>query len=165
MLTNQDIMNLIGTPKIIGARSPANAYRQEHGHKRCDIDLQATSDNSKKFEVFIRQNDKFIENFSIGLRYQTGDSNLRTITFTRYNGPHGESSRNSEGHYAKPHTHRITASEIASGSTQPQERHREITDRYSKYEQGLQVFFTDIGVTNYEVYFPELLQRRLFNGD
>ena len=63
MLTNQDIMNLIGTPKIIGARSPANAYRQEHGHKRCDIDLQATSDNSKKFEVFIRQNDKVHREF------------------------------------------------------------------------------------------------------
>ena len=164
MLTDQDIVNLIRTPKVIGIKTPASAYRQEHGHKRCDMDLQATSDDMKKFVVFIRQNDKFIENFSIGLRYQTGDNDLRTITLTRYNGPHGETSRYSDDHYAKPHIHRITASDIASGSTQPQERHREITDRYMTYQQALRTVFADIGVTNYEAYFPELLQARLFNG-
>ena len=165
MLTDQDIVSLIRIPKTIGTKIPASAYRQEHGHKRCDMDLQATSDDTKKFVVFIRQNDKFIENFSIGLRYQTGDNNLRPITLTRYNGPHGETSRYSDGHYAKPHIHRITASDIASGSTQPQERHREITGRYMTYEQALLSFFADIGVTNYETYFPELLQGRLFNGN
>ena len=110
MLTDQDIVNLIRTPKVIGIKTPASAYRQEHGHKRCDMDLQATSDDMKKFVVFIQQNDKFIENFSIGLRYQTGDNDLRTITLTRYNGPHGETSRYPDDHYAKPHIHRITAS-------------------------------------------------------
>ena len=165
MFTDQEIKNLITTPKTIGSKTPASAYRQENGHKRCDIDLWATSDDTRKFKVFIRQNDKFIENFSIGLRYQTGDINLRTITLTRYNGPHGEMSLNSDGHYIKPHIHRITASEITSGSTQPQERNREITDSYNTYEQALHTFFADIGVTDYETYFPELLQRRLFNGN
>ena len=36
----------------------------------------ATSDDMPKFVVFIRQNDKDIENFSIGLRNQTGDNDL-----------------------------------------------------------------------------------------
>ena len=112
-----------------------------------------------------RQNEKFIENFSIGLRYKTGDDSLGTITLIRYNGPHGETSRSPDGHYNKPHIHRITASEIASGSTQPQECHREITDRYQTYEQALPIFFGDIGVENYKKYFPELLQQSLFNGN
>ena len=164
MLTDQDIVNLIEVPKTIGSKTPARTYRQEYGHKRCDIDLQSTSDDTKKFVVFIRQNEKFIENFSIGLRYQTGDSNLRTITLTRYNGLHGETSRDPDGHCAMPHIHRITASEIESGSTQPQERHRKITDKYGTFEQALLSFFKDTRVTNYRDYFPELLQGRLFNG-
>ena len=57
---------------------------------------------------------------------------------------------------------RITATEIASGNTQPQERDREITNRYSTFEAALVVFFGDIGTINYGVYFPELLQGSLF---
>ena len=167
MLTDQEIVNLISIPKKIVAKEPsaAGAYRQRDRDRRCDLDLQAASDDTKKFSVFIRQSDKLIENFSIGLRYQTGDNDLRTITLCRYNGPHGETSHDADGHYAKPHIHRITASEVESGSTQPQERHREITDRYKTYEQALRTFFADIQATNCKNYFPELFQRRLFNGN
>ena len=49
-------------------------------------------DGSAMFRVFIRQNTNFIENFSIGLLYHTGDRMLRTIALVRYNGPHGETS-------------------------------------------------------------------------
>ena len=165
MLTNNDILHLICVPKTIETRTPAKTYRQESGHKRCDLELQANFDNTNKFEIFIRRNEKFIENYSIGLRYRTGDTNLRTITLTRYNGPHGDNSLDSDGHYAMPHIHRITARGIASGSTQPQVDHREITDRFITYEQALLAFFNDTGVTNYTDYFPELLQGRLFNGN
>ena len=151
-------------PKTIKTRTPAKGYKDEHGHKRCDLDLEASSDNGARFTVFIRQSDEFIENYSIGLRYQTNDRTLGTITLARYNGPHGESSRQPDGHYARPHIHRITANEIASGATQPQERHREITDRYSTFEQALTVFFEDVGATGYQAHFPESLQPRLFNG-
>lgn len=118
--------------------------------------------SDEEFTVFTRQNIVFIENFSIGLRYQTNDPKLGTVTLVRYNGPHGEYSRHPDGHHAVPHIHRITATEIASGSTQPQERDREITDRYSTFETALVVFFADIGAINYGEYFPELLQGRLF---
>ena len=104
------------------------------------------------------------DNFSIGLRYETRDRSLGTITLVRYNGPHGDTSRHPDGHYAKPHIHRITASEIASGSIHPQESHREITDRYATYEQALIVFFNDIATYDHTVYFPGLGQGRLFNG-
>ncbi len=97
----------------------------------------------------------------MGLRYQTNSKALKTITLVRYNGAHGESSRHPDGHYALPHIHRISEQELASGSGDPQERYREITDRYSTYEQALRIFFEDIGVTNYAEYFPEALQPRL----
>ena len=115
------------------------------------------------FAVFIRQILKFAENFSIGLRYRA-DLPLGAITLLRYNGPHGESSRAPDGHYAKPHIHRITQQEINSGSTQPQERDRTITDAYATLEQALWVFFNDAGVSNPDEYFPEIGQLRLSYG-
>ena len=96
------------------------------------------------------------------MRYQTNDRMLGSVTLVRYNGPHGETSRSQDGHYAKPHIHRITAQEIESGSIQPQESHRENTDRYNTLEEALSIFFFDVGVINYSDYFPELLQRSLF---
>jgi hypothetical protein len=164
MLTDQDIQKLIELPKAIVARVPSKGFKEDRGYKRCDLDLLAETDPSTRFAVFIRQNTNFVENFSIGLRYRTDDRSLGTVTLVRYNGPHGEISRDLDGHYAKPHIHRITADEIASGSVQPQESHREITNRYSTYEQALMVFFDDIAISNRGDYFPELLQGRLFNG-
>lgn len=164
MLTDQNIQRLIELPKLIVVKDPSKGFRDDRGYKRCDLDLLDASDSSLKFAVFVRQNTTFVENFSIGLRYQTGDSRLRTITLVRYNGPHGEYSRDPDGHYVSPHIHRITASEIASGSVQPQESDREITSRYNTFEQALMVFFDDVAVSNREDFFPELLQGRLFNG-
>ena len=89
---------------------------------------------------------------------------LGAITLVRYNGPHGESSRAPDGHYAKPHIHRITQQEITSGSTQPQERDRAITDQYATLEQALWVFFNHANVSNHNEYFREIAQMSLFDG-
>ena len=162
MLTDQQIRDLIARPKEIVKKEPVRGYKEENRHKRCDLELETMPSSDHKFTVFTRQNMAFIENFSIGLRYQTNDPKLGTITLVRYNGPHGEYSLHPDGHYAQPHIHRITATEIASGNTQPQERDREITNRYSTFEAALVVFFGDIGTINYGAYFPELLQGSLF---
>ena len=162
-MTDQQIFDLIACPKRIVKRQPVRGYQTGNGHKRCDLDLQAANGRGGTFRVFIRQNTEFIENFSIGLRYQTSDRRLGLITLARYNGPHGESSRAPDGHYALPHIHRITAPEIASGSTQPQEKDREITDRYRTFEQALAIFFADAGVANAGEHFSELQQGRLFS--
>ena len=174
MLSNREIQDLVDLPKVIVDKDPSLGYKEEGRHIRCHLDLLVESDHTSsfvvpvrhlaKFTVFIRQHTKFLENFSIGLRYQTGDKRLGTITLVRYNGPHGEFSLPVDGHFARPHIHRITASELASGSTEPQEHYREITDLYSTFEQALVVFFKDVAMSNYEEYFPELLQPRLFNG-
>ena len=158
MLTDQEIQDLIRSPKEIKEKIPVRGYKEDYGHRRCNLKLESTEDEEAKlFSVFILQNSFFLENFSIGLRYQTNDRMLGSVTLVRYNGPHGETSRSQDGHYAEPHIHRITAGEIESGNIQPQESHREITDRYSTLEEALNIFFSDIGVINYSEYFPELL--------
>lgn len=163
-ITDQEIQDLIRTPKVIVGKTPKLGYKEKEGHRRCDLDLEATSLDSVRFKVFVRQNLRFIENFSIGLRYKIDHPALQTITLVRYNGPHGETSRHPDGHHAQPHIHRLTAREIASGSIQPQESHREITDRYMTFEQAIAIFFQDIRVSNYHEHFSGLLQGRLFNG-
>lgn len=163
MLTNDDIHNLISLPKVIEEKDPAREYHEADGHRRCSLKLRAKSESGETFRAFVNQNMKFTENFSVGLNYLTGDSRTARITLVRYNGPHGEYSRNPDGHFAAPHIHRITEEEIASGSYRPQERHREITDRYTTFEQALRVFFTDIAADGFESHFPNLIQLRLIN--
>ena len=164
MLTDEQIQDLIGCSKTITKKEPAKGYREESRHLRCDLELESAQDSRASFKIFIRQSTEFIENFSIGLRYQINDPSLGSITLIRYNGPHGESSKDPDGHYAQSHIHRIAAFELESGNTQPQERHREITDRYRTFEQGLLVFFDDAHAVNFGDHFPNLQQGKLFNG-
>lgn len=163
MLTDQQIRELITQPKSIKRKEPARGFQEENLQLRCDLDLEAVADPRGEFTVFIRQSSKYVENFSLGLRYRTNVRSLGTITLIRYNGPHGEKSRQPDGHYTRPHIHRITEAELKSGSTQPQENDREITDHYSTFEEALVVFFGDIGATNAEQHFYGLLQGRLFD--
>lgn len=163
MLTDQQIQDLISCPKKITSREPAKDYQEESRHRRCDLGLVSAEEISGTFTVFIRQSAEFIENFSIGLRYLANDPTLGTVTLIRYNGPHGETSRDPDGHYAKPHIHRITASELQSGNAQPQERDREITDRYSTFERGLAVFFQDTHIGNFEDHFPDIQKGSVFD--
>ena len=161
MLTDQEIQGLTAMPKAIQKKEPSRGYREENSHKRCELELLATGPGGEQFEAFVRQNLIFIENFSIGLRYRTGDPILGTVTLARYNGPHGEQSRGPDGHFALSHIHRITEAQLNSSSRQPQENFREITDRYQTFDEALFVFFSDVKVVNFQEYFPN--QGRLFS--
>ncbi len=164
IFTDDEIKKLVAIPKKIKARSPARGYKEENGHKRCSLILEFSAKVGEAFSVFIRQNTQLIENYSIGLRYQTSDRVLGAITLVRYNGPHGEASQHQDGHYDKPHIHCLTAEELRAGSVQPQERRRELTGKYRTFEDALKVFFKDVGVMNYQKYFPELCQGDMFSG-
>ena len=167
MLTDADIADLISRPKRIVKKTPASGYTEKDQNRRCDLELVDIEDERSEYGVFIRQNTNFIENFTIGLSHRPQiDTTMRTLTLVRYNGPHGEYSISPDGHYAVPHIHRITEAEIASGSYQPQERHRELTNRYSTYESALRVFWGDIGVrddANINKHFPGLMQSSMFD--
>ena len=161
MISNQDIHDLIRLPKKIVTKEPARGFRHADQHMRCNVELRAAASGTNTFEVFARRHSRFIENFSIGLRYQTSERTVGHITLVRYNGAHGEYSLAPDRHFALPHVHRITEDEIASGYTQPQERAREVTDRYSTFEQALLTFFEDTATINFEDYFENLRQARL----
>ena len=163
-LTERDLQELRELPKTIQVRIPRHDFREEDGHRRGELDLLSISDPRHRFQVFIRQNIRFIENFSIGLQYQTNRRIPGNITLVRYNGAHGEDVKSPDGHYARPHIHYLTAQELAQGHIQPRENRRELTDRYATFEAAIGVFLQDIGVSNEDAYFPELKQLRLFNG-
>lgn len=118
-MTDMEIRDLVVCPKAIGSKEPSRGYRYEQTQRRCNMELTATADSRMRFSIFVRQHLRYIENFSVGLNYHSNDRKLGLITLIRYNGPHGESSRQPDGHYAKFHIHRITAAEIASGSREP----------------------------------------------
>ena len=164
MLTETKIEQLISAPKQILQRVPASGYEEVGLHRRGALDLTATNDDGiDRFSVFIRQNLHFTENFSVGLRWHSNDPVFGRVTLVRYNGPHGETSRQPDGHFAQSHIHRITAQEIQRGSRQPREEERRLTDRYSTLESALRVFFRDTAVTNVADYFDELSQLELFH--
>lgn len=164
MLNGHHIQDLISQPKRIVEKDPARGYREEHRQRRCDLQLERVSDSNVCFSVFVRQNLTFIENFSVGLRYRTGNPSMPMVTLIRYNGPHGEFSTQPDQHYAQPHIHRVTDMELNSGSAYPQEKHRTLTDRYSTFEECLRAFFADASIQNYSDYFPDLAQGWLFDG-
>ena len=162
MLTDEQIQELIAVPKQIVGRSPKEDYREENGSMRCDL-VMLEEDGCRKFRAFARQNIRFSGNFSIGLRYETHNGGLTYITLARYNGPHGETSRAQDGHYALPHIHYITEAEIMRGHIQPQEKLRHLTDKYHTFNEALRAFFEDTRTLNYLDHFPELTQGRLFD--
>lgn len=164
MLSDDEIQELLDRSEAIVRKTPRSGYRTEAGHRRANLDVEAANGNGTAlFSVFIRQNERFIENFSVGLRYRSNTAGLGDVTLVRYNGPHGEMSTHPDGHYAKPHIHRITSAELASGSREPRERHRAITDRYATLDNALRTFFDDLNVTGVQQFFPELSQGRLFD--
>ena len=156
-LADSDIQDLISLPKAIEDMSPEHGFTERRGNRRRSLNLRTTDESiGTEFTVFIRQNLMFEENFSIGLRYHTSITGLGNITLVRYNGPHGEYSRDPDGHFALPHIHRITAADIAAGRVSPQELDREITDKYNTFDTALFAFFTDVRVEEFLIHFPNL---------
>ena len=72
MLTDREIQNLITSPRRLKKGTLPEDTKKKSNYKRCDLKLETVSADDKSFSVFIRQNMKYIENFSIGLRYKTG---------------------------------------------------------------------------------------------
>jgi len=67
LYTQSEIDNLINCQKIIIEPPPKN-MRVERGHLKKDMKLHSV-DSKHKFSVFMRMNERFNENFSIGLIY------------------------------------------------------------------------------------------------
>lgn len=82
-----DIDRLISCPKLI-VEPPKKQMRLERGSLRNDLGLHSV-DGDLSFAVFMRINETFRENFSIGLTHSPSDE-PGELCLLRFNGPHGE---------------------------------------------------------------------------
>ena len=154
-MTDDEIQALIVCPKTIIRAEPSNGYSSCNLNWKKKLQLGAgNKPHHRKFSVFIRQNEKFTENFSIGLQYKAGDKDLGEINLIRYNGPHGVEGvdRSGDKHYSSPHIHRITAAWLQREITQPREQ--TITELYSTFDEALWEFAKYCNIANWQVYFP-----------
>lgn len=138
--------------------------KSEGGHLRNDMVLRST-DGGLDFGVFIRINEAFAENFSIGLRYIMTDE-PGSVVLLRCNGSHGgyaDVSGNQRVHVGF-HIHEATAENIAMNLRA--ERGGVATREFASYQQALSYFVKRVRIQDADRYFPEISQPLLpFQGE
>ena len=144
--------------------------RAERGHQRKDMTLRSL-DGEWRFSVFMRVNERFPENFSVGLIYDPRDE-AGDLTLLRCNGPHGEHDplattgdyRNSPMEDPQPHfgyhIHRARADVINAGLAPL--KFAELTEAYASFPEALHHFLRLINIVAAEAYFPPGNQLLLF---
>ena len=165
MLTNKKINELIKCPKIIIEATPKNgmaADKQSSLIMRKNLKLQS-KEEQHLFDVFIRHNTKFIEQFSIGLLFKTNDKTVGKITLIRYNGEHGQNDWSRENHYSAFHIHKISEKLLKAGIYEPKDI--KITQQFSTFDSAMNEFLRHLHIVNYAKYFPHHdEQMLLFEG-
>lgn len=137
----------------------------ERGTIRNDMRLKAEN-SDLEFYVFMRINEKFPENFSIGLVVRPKDE-PGDICLLRCNGPHGEFTDNPlEPIELHPHfcTHIHKAREQNMRDGLLPERHAEKTESYASYEEALSFFVKETNIINAERHLSIHPQLGLFNN-
>lgn len=158
--TQLELDNLVKCKKTI-TTPPKKKMSLENGSYRNNMSL-ISEDNQSKFSCFMRKNEDFPENFSIGLIYNPTDEK-GTICLVRCNGPHGEYNATlSQSPHFKHHIHMAKAENLEKG-IKP-EKYSEEIDAYASYEEALRYFLKHINVTNSH-QFPELLQLKMDLSD
>ena len=156
--SQEEIDSLVTCAKVI-TEPPKKEMRCERGTRRNNMTLQS-KDGDLEFSVFMRINEDFHENFSIGLNYSPRDER-GTLCLLRCNGPHGEflGGFPSSGSHFRYHVHRAKAENVEGGLRG--ERGAESTEAYASYKDALAFFLREINVINASEYLPELSQPML----
>jgi hypothetical protein len=131
---------------------PKKSMRLELGSYRNEATLQSL-DGQHSFRVFIRQNAKFTENFTIGLDYIQRDE-PGSICLLRCNGPHGPHVLWS--HHAQFHIHKALADNVNGG--RKSEAFAEVTASYASLEEAIRHFGSICHITDWNLHFPDLQQ-------
>jgi len=158
--TQPELDELISCSKKV-EDPPRKDMRSDRGHKRNDMTLRSP-DDTKRFSVFMRINETFPENFSIGLTYDPRDE-PGEIILLRCNGPHGEHD-NSPIEDPQPHfgfhIHRARA-DVINARLSP-DKFASLTDAYASFEEALHHFLKLANIIGTEDYFPTHHQLPLF---
>lgn len=147
--TDEYIKELLSCEKFIET-PPLKEMKLDRGMFKNNFTLQS-KDKKFDFKVFMRINEKFRENFSIGLEYNPKDEK-GTVTLIRMNGQHGENLN--FPHHNTFHIHVASASSINNG-LKP-ESNIEVTNKYASYDEALQYFLIFIKLNKEDIakYFP-----------
>jgi len=94
-------------------------------------------------------NEKFQENFSVGLDYIRKDE-PGSIALLRCNGEHGPHKLYDHHHFC--HVHRATAETIQKG-VRP-ESVIEVTEEYSLYQEAIDYFLNLVHIKGGDAFFP-----------
>ena len=157
--SQQELNDLINCPKQIKEASYKD-MRLERGSFRNDFELESISDKTR-FSAFMRKNESFPENFSIGLTVYPKDGS-GSFCLLRYNGPHGDHVNDlldPHPHFGF-HIHEAKADNIEGGFSS--ELYAELTDSYGSYEEALIHFLKRINIENADQYFDMQRQLPLF---
>jgi hypothetical protein len=156
--SQDEIDDLISCPKVI-IEPPKKEMRSERGTRRNNMELRS-AEGDLEFSVFMRINEDFPENFSVGLNYSPRDER-GTLCLFRCNGPHDHlvgTVSTFKAHFGF-HVHRAKAENIEAG-LRP-ECGGELSEGYASYRDALAFFLRRINVINALEHFPEFSQLTL----
>ena len=136
---------------------PKRITKLEGANFRNDCKLIASNGIAGEFGVFMRQNEDFPENFSVGLRYLPKDGRPE-ITLLRCNGQHGVF--NSQGFdpthpHWEYHIHKATYEALMQGFAA--EKFAMATKEFASYHEALEYFLRAVNVRERDrvKHFPE----------
>ena len=162
--TQGEIDGLVSCPKRITA-SPRREMVSERGSKRNSMELES-ADGEHRFRAFMRINEAFPENFSIGLDY-IGAEPGGGFCLIRCNGPHegaaAEVDQSGPGHHAGFHIHRAKAENLDQGFRA--EKGAEMTKEYASYREALSYFLKECCIEGAGTHFKTELdpQQQMFD--
>jgi hypothetical protein len=153
-----EIDALIGCPKEIFV-APKRKMVLSGAHWRNDATLTASNGIRGEFAMFMRKNEEFPENFSIGLIYHPHDGRGE-ITLFRCNGPHGYFNSGIDPTHPHFDYHIHQASEKAIEAGAAPEKFAAKTTEYASYEEALQCFVKAVHLNEKDAqkYFPAKTQ-------
>ncbi len=155
-MTKENIDHLISCKKEI-ISVERKEFIIENGHKRNNFKLIST-DKKHHFSVFMRINEEFQENFSIGLIYNPIIE--KSIMLFRCNGPHDHKTRPDSEHHNSYHYHYEVEENISLGLNPM--NHSEIVEEYSTFREAFQFLIKRCNIINAEEYFNKYTEQ-VFN--
>ncbi len=155
-ISQSEIEELIRCPKKI-IEPPKKQMKSDRGNLRNSMKLESL-DGQYSFLVFMRRNEKFPEDFSIGIDLHS-NIELGRIALFRCNSPHGGKNAESEDIHFSHHTHTISAQRFRKGIKKPDLR--EVTKEYASFEEALLFFIREVNIIDADEFITDIGQRKL----
>lgn len=154
-ITPQELDVLITCPKEI-VKNPRKSFQDSNGNRRNDFTARSADGNV--FQIFMRQNLRLLEDFSIGLIWKCKECPEKDIIICRFNGPHG-GNRKIDTHFVT-HIHKLNL-ELAQNDIFKTNDVRETHD-YSTFHEAIYSFCEYCHINGAIKYFPDVYSQPLF---